>query len=64
MVVGGITIAEKEGFQIVSPVYQSEVVDDAGGTKKGVRTIKEIEIIRPRGRELKDYVSVFGWGGP
>ena len=64
LVVGGITIAEKEGFQIVSPVYQSEVVDDAGGTKKGVRTIKEIEIIRPRGRELKDYVSVFGWGGP
>jgi hypothetical protein len=62
--VGGITIATKKGFDIISPEYESGIADDASGAKKGVRTIKSIEIIRPRGREFEDYVSVFGWGGP
>lgn len=64
LVVGGITIADKKGFDIISPIYQSAIADDSGGDKKGIRTIKSIEIIRPRGREFEDYVSVFGWGGP
>ncbi len=63
LVVGGITIAEKNGFDIVSPVYKWDTADDAGGTTKAIRPIDYIEIIRPRGREWEDYVDVFGWGG-
>ncbi len=62
--VGGITIADKKGFDIISPVYKWETADDAGGTTQAVRPINYIEIIRPRGREWENYVSVFGWGGP
>lgn len=62
LVVGGITIADKKGFDIISPHYESEV-EDVGGVKKGVRTLDYIEIIRPIGREFQNYASVFGWGG-
>ncbi|MHC4335961.1 MAG: hypothetical protein ACYSUV_19760 [Planctomycetota bacterium] len=62
--VGGITIADKKGFDIISPVYKWDTEDDAGGTTKAIRPIDYIEIIRPRGREWMNYVSVFGWGGP
>ena len=58
LVVGGITITTKTGFDIVSPVYKWDT--DSG---KAIRPIDYIEIIRPHGREWKDYVSVFGWGG-
>ena len=61
LVVGGITIAEKKGFDAISPVYKWDTADDAGGTTKGVRPLSYIEIIRPRGREWKNYGSVFGW---
>lgn len=61
--VGGITISEKHGFDVISPVYKWDTDDDTGGTTKAVRAIDYIEIIRPRGREWKEYVSVFGWGG-
>ena len=61
--VGGITIDEKTGFDIISPVYKWETADDEGGTTKAIRPIDYIEIIRPRGREWMNYVSVFGWGG-
>jgi len=61
--VGGITINEKTGFDIVSPVYKWDTVS-AGGVTKAIRPIDYIEIIRPRGREWWNYVSVFGWGGP
>ena len=64
LVVGGITIADKKGFDIISPVYEWGTADDAGGNTKVVRPIEYIEIIRPRGREWKNYVSTFGWGGP
>ncbi len=62
--VGGITIANKKGFDIISPVYGDDSADDDGGTTRAVRVINWIDIIRPRGREFADYVSVFGWGGP
>lgn len=64
LVVGGITIADKKGFDIISPVYKWDTEDDSGGTTKAIRPIDYIEIIRPRGREWKHYVSVFGWGAP
>lgn len=63
LVVGGITIASKKGFDVVSPVYKWDVENDAGGNPKMIQPIDYIEIIRPKGREWKDYVSVFGWGG-
>jgi len=62
LVVGGITIAEKKGFDVVSPVYKWDTADDGGGNTKAIRPIDYIEIIRPRGREWTNYVSVFGWG--
>lgn len=64
LVVGGITIAEKKGFDIISPVYKWDTDTDGGGNTKAIRPIDYIEIIRPRGREWKNYVSTFGWGGP
>lgn len=62
--VGGITIADKKGFDVISPVYKWDTEDDAGGDTKAIRPIDYIEIIRPRGREWEAYASVFGWGGP
>jgi hypothetical protein len=59
LVVAGITIAAKSGFDVVSPIYKHEV-DDGGGEANAVKKIKYIEIIRPR--EHKPYKSVFGWG--
>ena len=64
IVVGGITIADKKGFDIISPVYKSGVATAADSDKKGTRTIDWIDIIRPSGREWTNYVPVFGWGGP
>lgn len=63
LVVGGITITSKKGFDVVSPVYKWDVKNDAGGNPKMIQPIDYIEIIRPKGREWKAYVSVFGWGG-
>lgn len=62
--VGGITIEEKMGFDVISPVYKWDTADDAGGITKAIRPIDYIEIIRPKGREWMDYITVFGWGGP
>jgi hypothetical protein len=64
LVVGGITIAEKKGFDIVSPVYKWDTDTDGGGLVRAIRPIDCIEIIRPIGREWTAYASVFGWGGP
>jgi len=59
LVVGGITIATKSGFDVISPIYEHKV-DDAGGEANAVKKIKYIEIIRPR--QHKAYQTVFGWG--
>ena len=61
--VGGITIAEKKGFDIVSPIYKWDTDEDAEGTVRAIHPIDKIDIIRPRGREWQEYVTVFGWGG-
>lgn len=61
--VGGITIAAKTGFDVISPVYDWGTADDAGGDTHVIRPIKYIDIVRPRGREWANYVAVFGWGG-
>lgn len=56
--VGGITITEKKGWDVISPVYKDDV--DGGNP---VRRLAYIEIIRPAGREWTAYGPVFGWGG-
>jgi hypothetical protein len=61
LVVGGITIGYKTGFDVISPVYKWDT-DTVGGATKAIRPIDYIEIIRPRGREWKNYGSAFGWG--
>ena len=55
--VGGITITEKKGWDVISPCYKSDVDND-----KRVRKLAYIEIVRPAGREWKNYGSAFGWG--
>jgi hypothetical protein len=62
--IGGIAIAEKKGFDVVSPVYKWDTDDTTGGTTKVTRPVDYVDVIRPAGREWRDYVSVFGWGGP
>ena len=54
--VGGITVGEKKGWDVLSPTYKEAVV---GG--HGVRKVQCIEIIRPAGRAWADYAA-FGWG--
>jgi hypothetical protein len=61
--VGGIAIAEKKGFDVISPVYKWDTSDNQEGGTRAIHAIEYVEIIRPRGREWMDYVSVFGWGG-
>lgn len=55
LVVAGITIASKYGFDTLSPHYAHGVNND-----NPVKTIKGFEIIRTRG--WKNYKAVFGWG--
>jgi len=57
-IVGGIVIGEKKGWDVLSPVY---VQEKANG--RTVTLLKYIEIIRPAGREWKNFVTEFGWGG-
>lgn len=56
--VGGITVTEKKGWDVLSPSYRPTV----DSNNRAVRQLGCIEIIRPAGRDWKDYVSVFGWG--
>ena len=60
--IGAITGIAKKGFDIVSPVYKWDT-DNVGGTIKAIRPVDYVEVIRPAGREWRNYVSVFGWGG-
>jgi hypothetical protein len=60
LVLGEITITEKEGWDSISPTYESDTHDAPGGDTHGIRKLKYIEIIRTR--EWKDYVAAFGWG--
>ena len=64
LAVGGAPKGEVAGEEVIfSANGDVGDADDAGGTTKVIRPIGYIEIIRPRGREWKNYVSMFGWGG-
>ena len=56
--VSGITIDEKKGFDVLDPVYETAEGDD-----ELIKKVKYFKCIRPAGREWKNYVEVFGWGG-
>ncbi len=57
--VGGITVTEKPGWDILSPYYGHDVDNE-----HGVRKLLYLEqITAPGGLEWIDYVPVFGWGG-
>ncbi len=56
---GGITIDEKKGWDLLSPYYGDDVDNN-----HGVRKLLYVEVIRaPGGMEWIDYVPAFGWGG-
>jgi hypothetical protein len=59
LVVGDITIADKKGWDFISPTFKTKEFDN-GTEKHTVKVLKCIEIIRPR--EWKNYRSAFGWG--
>lgn len=55
--VGGITITEKLGWDVISPTYKTDTDND-----HLVKQLAYIEIVRPGGRDLQDFKPVFGWG--
>lgn len=57
LIVGGITIGQKYGSDIVSPTTK----DQASGGKP-VKIVDYIECIRPPSHKWKQFKSVFGWG--
>ena len=59
LVVGGITITSKSGFDVISPVYEPTTDTNGAGKTHAIKKLKYIEIIRPR--EHKAYSPVFGW---
>lgn len=56
--VGPIIVSEKSGWDVISVIFKDDV-DDGAAVKK----IRYVEIVRPAGREWKNYATVFGWGG-
>lgn len=61
LVVAGITIEIKEGWDALCPVYVPDDTAGGGGKKHATRKVKCIHTIRPR--DWEDYVPIFGWGG-
>jgi hypothetical protein len=59
LVGGGITIASKSGFDVISRVYEPTTDTNGAGKTHAIKKLKYIEIIRPRAH--KAYGSVFGW---
>jgi hypothetical protein len=57
LVLGGITVTEKAGWDVLSITYKDDV-----NNGHGVRGIKYIEVIRPAGRAWQSYAAAFGWG--
>lgn len=57
-VVGGITVGEKKGWDVLS----TTTIDDPT-TDNPTKKVSYIEVVRPAGREWKNYRTVFGWGG-
>lgn len=62
IVIGGITVASKAGWDVLSFTH-FPTTSTAGGKTHAVRQIKCIEVIRaPGGMDWKAYRSTFGWG--
>ena len=61
LVIGGITVTAKSGFDAVSPVYKPDTDVSGDGKTHAIKKLLGIEIIRPRAHKV--YQSVFGWGG-
>jgi hypothetical protein len=57
--VADILIADKKGFDVLSPIYKPDT-NTASGVTVGVKVVEAFEIIRPM--RWKAYKSVFGWG--
>jgi len=60
LVIGGISVEEKAGWDLISPVYSRDVENG-----RSVRKLLYIEVIRPAGREWKSFTNAttgFGWG--
>lgn len=55
--VGGITISQKYGWDVISPTYKHDIDNN-----HPVRQLQYIEIVRPAGRDWVAYASTFGWG--
>lgn len=62
IVIGGITVATKAGWDVLSPTYYP-TTSVAGAKTHGVRKLKCVEVIRaPGGMDWKNYKTEFGWG--
>lgn len=61
LVVGGVEITTKKGFDSASIVYKAGTGKTGGGAVKDIREVEYIDIIRVK--PWKDYVTIFGWGG-
>ena len=59
-VVGGITVAEKKGWDVLSFHY-ADYVFNGGSGNVAAKRLKCLEVVRPR--EWVSYVTAFGWGG-
>lgn len=62
-VVGGITVTEKAGWDVLSPIYKETTYTDGEGNDHAVKNLAYIEIVRPAGRSWLNYAPAFGWGG-
>ena len=57
LVIGGITVAQKYGWDVISPTFKTTT-----NNGRKVKQLSYIEIIRPAGRAWVDYKPIFGWG--
>jgi hypothetical protein len=60
LVMGGITVTTKSGFDVVSPVYKHDTDVTGDGKTHAIKKLLGIEVIRPRAH--KAYQPIFGWG--
>lgn len=60
--VGDINGVDKKGWDILCPHVIDDVFDN-GIAQIPIKKIGYIEIVRPAGREWKNYSNTFGWGG-
>lgn len=61
LVIGEITVTEKKGFDVASPMYEWGPETNGASKVHATQKLKCINVIRPQ--PWKAYQSVFGWGG-